>query len=74
MLIKLQDLKTYVLNTSGISKLSEKSQYDMVRSGNWHLRFGNEASEDWKINPRATLKTIITTDAQIEPMISVGLQ
>jgi len=45
----------------------------MVRSGNWQLRFGNEASEDEKF-PRLLPKNNHITDSQIERNESVRLE
>ena len=61
----------HTLNTSGIINYPE-SQYDMVRSGIGIYGFGNEASEDEKLIPVATLKTIISQLHNIEPNESVG--
>ncbi|MCM4173918.1 alanine racemase [Arenibacter sp. TNZ] len=61
----------HMLNTSGIINYPE-AQYDMVRSGIGIYGFGNEASEDEKLIPVATLKTIISQIHKIEPNESVG--
>ncbi|MCK0146802.1 alanine racemase [Arenibacter sp. F26102] len=61
----------HMLNTSGILNYPE-AQYDMVRSGIGIYGFGNEASEDEKLIPVATLKTIISQIHKVEPNESVG--
>ncbi|PXX31343.1 alanine racemase [Arenibacter sp. ARW7G5Y1] len=61
----------HMLNTSGIINYPE-AQYDMVRSGIGLYGYGNEASEDEKLIPVATLKTIISQIHTIAPHESVG--
>jgi alanine racemase len=63
--------KKHMLNTSGIINYPE-AQYDMVRSGIGIYGYGNEAAEDKKLIPVATLKTIISQIHKIEPNVSVG--
>lgn len=61
----------HLLNTSGIINYAE-AQYDMVRSGIGLYGYGNEASEDKRLMPVATLKTIIAQIHSIAPGQSVG--
>ncbi|MEZ4971345.1 MAG: alanine racemase [Flavobacteriaceae bacterium] len=61
----------HMLNTSGIINYP-KAQYDMVRSGIGLYGYGNEAAEDEKLIPVATLKTIISQIHKIVPGESVG--
>ncbi len=61
----------HLLNTSGIINYPH-AQYDMVRSGIGLYGYGNEASEDEKLIPVATLKTIISQIHKIGPNQSVG--
>lgn len=61
----------HLLNTSGIINYPE-AQYDMVRSGIGLYGYGNEASEDERLVPVATLKTIIAQIHKIGPEQSVG--
>ncbi len=61
----------HILNTSGIINYTE-AQYDMVRSGIGLYGYGNEASEDERLIPVATLKTIISQIHKIGPGQSVG--
>lgn len=61
----------HMLNTSGIINYP-KAQYDMVRSGIGLYGYGNEAAEDEKLIPVATLKTIISQIHKIAPGESVG--
>ena len=63
--------KRHMLNTSGIINYPE-AQYDMVRSGIGLYGYGNEAAEDEKLIPVATLKTIISQIHKIGPNESVG--
>jgi alanine racemase len=63
--------RRHMLNTSGIINYPE-AQYDMVRSGIGLYGYGNEAAEDEKLIPVATLKTIISQIHKIEPNVSVG--
>nr|WP_034256031.1 alanine racemase [Arenibacter latericius] len=65
-----QPLK-HILNTSGIINYPE-AQYNMVRSGIGLYGYGNEASEDAKLIPVATLKTIVSQIHHIGPNESVG--
>jgi alanine racemase len=72
MLGKLKDRPMrHILNTSGIINYTE-AQYDMVRSGIGLYGYGNEASEDERLIPVATLKTIISQIHKIGPEQSVG--
>lgn len=61
----------HLLNTSGIINYAE-AQFDMVRSGIGLCGYGNEASEDQRLIPVATLKTIIAQIHKIGPEQSVG--
>ena len=61
----------HMLNTSGIINYPG-AQYDMVRSGIGLYGYGNEASEDERLIPVATLKTIIAQIHSIDAMESVG--
>jgi alanine racemase len=61
----------HILNTSGIINYP-KAQYDMVRSGIGLYGYGNEAAEDERLIPVATLKTIISQIHKIAPRESVG--
>ncbi|HUH46703.1 MAG TPA: alanine racemase [Arenibacter sp.] len=61
----------HILNTSGIINYTD-AQYDMVRSGIGLYGYGNEASEDERLIPVATLKTIISQVHKIGPEQSVG--
>lgn len=61
----------HMLNTSGIINYPQ-AQYDMVRSGIGIYGFGNEAAEDEKLIPVATLKTIISQIHIINANESVG--
>jgi len=61
----------HILNTSGIINYPE-AQYDMVRSGIGLYGYGNEAAEDEKLIPVATLKTIIAQTHHIGAKESVG--
>lgn len=61
----------HLLNTSGIINYAQ-AQYDMVRSGIGIYGYGNEASEDERLIPIATLKTIIAQIHRIGPGQSVG--
>lgn len=63
--------RRHMLNTSGIINYPE-AQYDMVRSGIGLYGYGNEAAEDEKLIPVATLKTTISQIHKIEPNVSVG--
>ena len=63
--------KRHMLNTSGIINYP-KAQYDMVRSGIGLYGYGNEAAEDERLIPVATLKTIISQIHKIAPRESVG--
>ncbi|NKI26580.1 alanine racemase [Arenibacter sp. 6A1] len=61
----------HLLNTSGIINYAD-AQYDMVRSGIGIYGFGNEASEDKKLRPVASLKTIISQIHTINAKDTVG--
>lgn len=61
----------HVLNTSGILNYPE-AQYDMVRTGIGLYGFGNSEEENKRLQPVATLKTVISQIHQIEPGTSVG--
>ncbi|MEG3656288.1 alanine racemase [Arenibacter palladensis] len=63
--------KRHMLNTSGIINYPE-AQYDMVRSGIGLYGYGNEAAEDERLIPVATLKTIISQIHKIGANESVG--
>ena len=64
-------LMRHMLNTSGIINYPE-AQFEMVRSGIGLYGYGNEAKVDAKLNPIATLKTIISQIHQIDANESVG--
>ncbi len=61
----------HLLNTSGILNYPE-GQFDMVRSGIGLYGYGNDPSIDKKLNPVATLKTVISQIHNIEPDETVG--
>ena len=61
----------HMLNTSGIINYPE-AQYNMVRSGIGLYGYGNEAAEDKKLIPVATLKTVISQIHTIGANESVG--
>jgi len=61
----------HLLNTSGVINYPE-SQYHMVRSGIGLYGFGNHAAIDEKLQPVATLKTVISQLHQIKAGESVG--
>lgn len=61
----------HTLNTSGIINYPE-AQYDMVRTGIGLYGFGNNAEENKRLKPIATLKTVISQIHKIEPGETVG--
>lgn len=61
----------HLLNTSGIINYPE-AQYDMVRSGIGLYGFGNDAAVDSRLQPVATLKTIISQIHRVNAGESVG--
>lgn len=61
----------HICNTSGIINYPEAA-FDMVRSGIGLYGYGNEKSEDEKLKPVATLKTIISQIHHIKEGDSVG--
>lgn len=61
----------HLCNTSGIINYPE-AHFDMVRSGIGLYGFGNDAIEDGKLIPIATLKTNISQIHHLEPNESVG--
>ncbi|MBW2961617.1 alanine racemase [Mesonia aestuariivivens] len=61
----------HLCNTSGILNYPE-AHYDMVRTGIGLYGFGNSAEEDQKLQPVATLKTIISQIHHIKKGESVG--
>lgn len=61
----------HLLNTSGILNYPE-AQYEMVRSGIGLYGFGNEARADSRLEPVATLKTVISQLHTVRAGESVG--
>lgn len=61
----------HTLNTSGILNYPE-AQFDMVRTGIGLYGFGNDADENKRLKPIATLKTVISQIHKIEPGEAVG--
>lgn len=61
----------HLSNTSGILNYHE-AHFDMVRSGIGLYGFGNDAVEDEKLIPIATLKTNISQIHYLQPQESVG--
>lgn len=61
----------HLLNTSGILNYPE-AQYEMVRSGIGLYGFGNEARADARLEPVATLKTVISQLHTVRAGESVG--
>ncbi|MDX1753551.1 MAG: alanine racemase [Salinimicrobium sediminis] len=74
--IKLYDELGYrpllhICNTSGINNYP-KAHFDMVRSGIGLYGFGNDKTEDQKLKPIGTLKTIISQIHHLEKGQSLG--